>query len=267
MIGSKRGPVIVVGNEKGGSGKSTTAMHLIVALLQTGRSVASIDLDVRQASLSRYVSNREGYRRISGRDLGMPHHYVADGAGPNGASTPQQKDQLALLIEGARVNHDVVVVDTPGSDSPLSQFGHSFADILITPVNDSFLDLDVLGHMDPRNLRVIAPSHYAESVMLQRRERQERGAEDTDWIVMRNRLSNLDAHNKRDVERVLAELSERVGFRTIPGFAELVIYRELFLVGLTIMDLKDATDDNRLTLSHLAARQEVRSLVEALGLS
>ncbi|MBM3566952.1 MAG: ATPase, partial [Alphaproteobacteria bacterium] len=55
---AKRAHVIVLGNEKGGSGKSTTAMHLIAACLRDGRSVASIDLDARQGTLTRYLSNR-----------------------------------------------------------------------------------------------------------------------------------------------------------------------------------------------------------------
>jgi chromosome partitioning protein len=56
--GEGRPYVIVVGNEKGGSGKSTAAMHLIVALAKLDFKLGSIDLDARQSSLSRYIANR-----------------------------------------------------------------------------------------------------------------------------------------------------------------------------------------------------------------
>ena len=67
--------VVVLGNEKGGSGKSTTALHIAVALLKAGQRVASIDLDCRQQSFTRYVSNRQAWARRSGLDLELPAHY------------------------------------------------------------------------------------------------------------------------------------------------------------------------------------------------
>ena len=57
--------------------------------------------------------------------------------------------------------HDFVVIDTPGHDSPLMRLAHSMADILVTPLNDSFVDLDVLGSLDPDTLEVTGTSHYA----------------------------------------------------------------------------------------------------------
>ena len=47
--------VIVVGNEKGGSGKTTLAMHVAIALLKAGQSVGIVDLDSNQHGLTRYV--------------------------------------------------------------------------------------------------------------------------------------------------------------------------------------------------------------------
>ena len=62
--------VIVVGNEKGGSGKSTVAMHVAVALVKARpERVATIDLDIRQRSLTHYVENRRAWGERIGREL------------------------------------------------------------------------------------------------------------------------------------------------------------------------------------------------------
>ena len=265
---SKRAHVVVVGNEKGGSGKSTTAMHMIVALLQQGRRVASIDVDARQGTLSRYMANRERFVQASGKDVGMSDHFraeePADTASPSERQT--ELDKLRLVIEGALINHDVLVIDTPGSAGSLSRLAHSYADTLVTPINDSLVDFDVLAHVDGTKMDIKGPSHYAEMIWEQKKERAERDGGTIDWIVMRNRLSSLDAHNKREMERLIRELAQRIRFRVIPGFGERVIFRELFLVGLTIMDLKDASGPQSLSASHHAARQEVLTIVNALGL-
>ncbi|MDA0305395.1 MAG: ATPase [Proteobacteria bacterium] len=264
--------VIVVGNEKGGSGKSTTAMHIIVGLLGQGYAVASLDVDSRQGTLTRYLANRRAFIKAAGSDLKSPVHYTVEppegsGIDPATESEEDRGQRLALLLEGGLINHDIVVVDTPGSAGPLSALTHSYADTLITPVNDSFVDLDVLAHIDGARMAVMGPSHYAEMVWKQKQVRAARDGGSIDWIVMRNRLSSLDAHNKRKMDDVLADLSKRIGLRIVPGFGERVIFRELFLAGLTIMDLKDAVGPQALSKSHLAARDEVRDLIEAIGLA
>ena len=265
---SKRAHVVVVGNEKGGSGKSTTAMHIVVALLQQGRRVATIDVDGRQGTLSRYVANREKFVQASGKDVGMPDHFRIDEPAEAGSEKQREdeRDRMRLIIEGALINHDVVIIDTPGSSNPLSRMAHSYADTLVTPINDSLVDFDVLAHVDGTRMEIKGPSHYAEMIWDQKKERADRDGGSIDWIVMRNRLSSLDAHNKREMERLIRELSSRIRFRVIPGFGERVIFRELFLVGLTIMDLKDAAGPQSLSASHHAARQEVLTIVNALGL-
>jgi chromosome partitioning protein len=265
-----RAHVIVVGNEKGGSGKSTAAMHLVVAYLQAGRRVASVDLDARQGTLTRYVANRRTLAKQTGAALPMPSHFAVDRRSglPLGAPlTAEEKSRLKLLIEGASAGHDVLMIDTPGSDSELSRLGHSYADTLITPINDSFVDFDVLAHVDPQTLAIKGPSHYAEMVWEVKKMRVARDGGSIDWIVLRNRLSHLDARNKRDIERLMRELSARIGYRIVPGFGERVIFRELFLQGLTVLDLKGASGvGNSLSLSHVAARQEVRNLLDAIHL-
>ena len=202
-VSAGRAHVVGVGNEKGGSGKSTTAMHVIICLLQQGRAVASIDVDSRQGTLSRYLANRETFVKASGNDLKKPDHYTVDPLAEGHEEEEAEQDKLRLLIEGAYVNHDVVVIDTPGTDHALSRLAHSYADTLITPINDSLVDLDVLAHVDGRRMAIMGPSHYAEMVWEQKKVRAERDGGSIDWIIMRNRLSNLDAYNKRDMDKLI----------------------------------------------------------------
>jgi chromosome partitioning protein len=174
---------------------------------------------------------------------------------------------LQAVFTDLAARHDVLVIDTPGSDHPLSRMGHSFADTLVTPLNDSLVDLDVLALVDPATMRIQRPSRYAEMVWETKKARAMRGEKAVvDWIVLRNRLSNLDARNKRDMEKLLADLARRVGFRVIPGLGERVIYRSLFLEGLTLVDLRRGIPGFDLSLSNVAARQELRGLVEAIGI-
>jgi len=261
--------VIVVGNEKGGSGKSTTSMHIAIALMMQGYSVATIDVDGRQGTLSRYVANREMLNKKLGRDYSLPEHHRISAHSLDGMSDAEQTaeaERLQLLIEGASFNHDIVVIDTPGAANKLSFMAHTYADTLITPMNDSFIDLDGLAHMDGQGATIKGPSHYAEAIWEAKKARAARDGGTIDWVVMRNRLTNLDSYNKRDVERVIRELSQRMGFRVLPGFSERVIFRELFLVGLTILDLKQAAGGAPLSRSHIAARDEVFSIVDGLNL-
>ena len=253
------GHIIVVGNEKGGSGKSTTAMHLAVALLRAGHPVAVIDTDVRQGSLRRFLEHRRAYAATIRGHVPMPTYYEVDDGGDGTAALPQ-----VLAEAGSRA--DAIIIDTPGSATPLSELAHSYADTLVTPLNDSFVDLDVLGRMNTADMTVAGPSQYSEMVWRQKIARARRDGTQLDWVVMRNRLSQLDSRNRKEMERALEALARRIGFRFVPGFGERVIFRELFLAGLTIMDIKETAETGGLSMSHVAARQEVRSLVAQLRL-
>jgi len=265
-----RARVIVVGNEKGGSGKSTTAMHLAVAALRRGLSVGSLDLDSRQATFTRYLENRATANARRNAGLPVPdHHLVPLSTYRHSAMAAEQDEhqRLSLRFADLAERHDVVVIDTPGTDNHLSRLGHSLADVLVTPINDSFVDLDLLALVDPDTLRIVRPSRYSEMVWEQKKQRALRDGGSIDWVVMRNRLSHLDARNKRDVARVLDELARRLRCRLVAGFGERVIFRELFLQGLTLLDLREDGSEVALNLSHVAARQEVRALIEAVGLA
>lgn len=267
MNNSRIAHTIVIGNEKGGSGKSTTAMHIAVGLMTQGYRVSTIDVDGRQGTLSRYIANRDIFNKKMTRNYPTPTHHRVESHAPTGMSDDDieaEAKRLELVIEGASLNSDVVLIDTPGAANRLSFLAHTYADTLITPLNDSFIDLDVLAHMDGHSAVVKGPSHYSESIWEAKKAKADRDGGTIDWIVMRNRLSNLDSFNKRDMEMAIRELSKRLGFRTVAGFSERVIFRELFLIGLTILDLKEASGGAALSRSHLAAREEIFSVLESL---
>lgn len=257
---------IVLGNEKGGSGKSTTAMHLAVALMNAGRSVGIIDLDARQGTLSRYVENRAAFVESQGLPLQMPKLEKVLGSTLDNGTEARAEEEERLDTAVARLEDcDCLIIDTPGSDSHLSRLGHVLADILISPLNDSFIDLDLLARLDAQGRKILGPSIYSQMVWEQRQKRARQGGRPVDWIVMRNRLSHLDARNKQRIGQLLEQLSERIGFRLAPGFGERVIFRELFPQGLTLLDLRKT--HSSLTMSHVAARQEVRELLRTIGVA
>ena len=261
--------VIVLGNEKGGSGKSTTAVHVAVALLKAGQRVATIDLDSRQQSFSHYIANRAAWARRTGLALELPEHrcielgtsmMVAD----NEAS---ELAQFAAALSAVERAFDFIVIDTPGNDGYLMRLAHSLADTLVTPINDSFLDFDVLGTIDPQTYSCTGESHYATMVRESRKQRRLLDGTTTDWIVMRNRLSMLGSRNKQLVAEGLQQLAFRLGFRALDGLAERVVYREFFPRGLTALDdLDEATLGTRPSMGHVTAREEVISLLRQLKL-
>ena len=263
--------VIVVGNEKGGSGKSTVAMHVSIALLKLGHRVATLDLDTRQKSFTTYVENRRTWAEKSrnGRDnraLGMPDHFAIE----HGSEADEAAGCTALAdkIDGLAEAYDFIVIDTPGRDGSLARLAHSMADTLVTPLNDSFVDFDLLGSVDPETFAVSGINHYAQMVDDIRKQRQMIDGRPIDWIVLRNRLSMTSTRNKRLVGQALTQLSQMLDFRCIDGFAERMIFREFFPRGLTALDdLNEATLGTRPTMSHVTARQEVAALINAMALT
>jgi chromosome partitioning protein len=265
----KSAHVVILGNEKGGSGKSTTAVHVAIALMKAGHRVATIDLDSRQKSFTHYIENRRAWALRSKLDLEVPVHFCvsrADGAKVDDNETAEFS-AFAEAVANVEHSHDFVVIDTPGTDSYLMRLAHSMADTLITPLNDSFVDFDVLGTVDPTTYALTGSSHYAEMVREARRQRRMVDQVDMDWIVVRNRLSTLGSRNKRLLGEGLSELGKQLGFRSAEGFAERVIYREFFPRGLTALDnIDESTLGTRPSMSHVTARQEVQALLGCLKL-
>src|SRR4029079_3541005 len=261
--------VVVLGNEKGGSGKSTSALHIAVALMKAGQRVATIDLDCRQQSFTRYINNRAAWARRTVLDLELPvHRCIKLGETMQIADNENSElTQFTDAVSDVERTFDFIVIDTPGSDSYLMRLAHSMADTLVTPINDSFLDFDVLGTVDPQTYAVTGESHYSEMVRDTRRKRRQLDGVSSDWIVVRNRLSMIGSRNKQLVADGLNELSFRLGFRSGDGFAERVVYREFFPRGLTALDdIDEATLGTRPNLGHVTAREEVTTLLRQLKL-
>jgi chromosome partitioning protein len=243
---------IVFANEKGGTGKSTTAVHTAIALAATGRRVAALDLDTRQRTMTRYLENRDATMRRLDKALPQATYCVLE----EGAAF---EDAIARLAADA----DILVIDTPGRDDALARDAILKADTLVTPMNDSFVDLDLIGQVHPENFKVTKPSFYAELIWNSRTQRAKTTGKSVDWVVLRNRLQHIDSHNLRRVGAALDELARRVGFRVIPGLGERVVYRELFPKGLTLLDLPHLGE---VAISHITARQELREMVSGLGI-
>ena len=268
MMRPKTGRVIVVGNEKGGAGKSTVAMHLTVALMRMGAKVGVIDLDVRQRTLTRYMENRLRWAQSTNSRLPMPEIIRVDASTSRDLDVAEREEteRFETSLQRLKSSCDFIIVDAPGGDTFLSRLAHIHADNLITPLNDSFVDFDLLGDVNPQTLEVIRPSFYSEMVWSCRKAKAQQSRKPIDWVVMRNRMSPLEARNKQKVGEALEKLARRIGFRLAPGLSERVIYRELFPAGLTLLDLTERGSNITFTMSHVAARQEMRDLLIVLQL-
>lgn len=260
--------IIVVGNEKGGAGKSTVSMHVATALARMGKSVGVLDLDLRQKTFGRYIENRRATMEKLGVALPTPHYQELpqiDKSTLKPGENPHDR-RLSMAVTGMEADRDFIVIDCPGSHTRLSQVAHSLADTLITPLNDSFVDFDLLAHINPENDKITKPSVYSEMVWSARQLRAQAGLKPIDWVVVRNRLGAQMMHNKKKMGQAVDDLSKRIGFRVAPGFNERVIFRELFPRGLTLLDLRDVGVVGQMNISNVAARQELRELMKALNL-
>jgi len=244
---------IVFANEKGGTGKSTTAVHTAIALAASGHRVGALDLDGRQRTMTRYLENRDATMRRIEKELPQATYHVLE---------EHSEQALEAAIEQLAREADVIVVDTPGRDDTIARAAILRADTLVTPMNDSFVDLDLIGQVHPENYKITRPSFYAELIWNSRTQRAKQTGKGVDWVVLRNRLQHIDSHNLKRVGAALDELARRVGFRVIPGLGERVIYRELFPKGLTLLDLPHLGE---VGIAHITARQELREMIAGLG--
>ena len=210
-----------------------------------------------QVTIFSGVERRRRWSEDAKRELVLPTPdiaVIADG--------PDAVAELALRLDQAK-GLDFIVIDTPGRDSELARAALARADTIVTPINDSFVDFDLIGQVDPETFAVKRPSFYSELIWDARRARAKDNGSQVDWVVLRNRLSTLEARNRKRVGAALESLSKRVGFRVVGGLSERVIFREFFPRGLTLLD-RNALDD--FSLSHVGARAELRALVAGLNL-
>lgn len=260
--------VIVVGNHKGGAGKSTVAMHLVVALMRMGRRTGVLDLDIQQRSLTRYIENRGRWIAAHGARLPAPQVLELEGSKKRSLDLAEAEDAASFRLALSRLSEtcEFIVIDSPGGDTFLGRIAHAVADTLVTPLNDSFVDFDLLGAIDEHYADMVRPSVYSEMVWESRKRRAATARKPIDWVVLRNRTSGAEGRNRQKMGQALDTLSRRIGFRLAPGLSERVIYRELFPQGLTLLDLDEKGMEGEMRMTHLAARQELRDLFMTLKL-
>lgn len=265
---SHRPHVIALGSEKGGTGKSTTAMHLAVVLTKMGFAVGSIDFDYRQGTLSRYLANRNARAEAMGQPLVGPlHRRIGRSDSAMGPAATASETAWARGAYNDLRHCDYIVVDTPGNDTHLARVAHLNADTLITPINDSLLDIDIIAQLDTVNREALGPGVYTQMVWEQNNRRTNAGLPPVDWIVMRNRLSHIRSRNQLEITGLMELLAERIGFRLAPGFGERVVFREMFLEGLTLLDLDLSELNDRRASSRSSARRELGELLQTIGIS
>lgn len=245
--------VIVVANEKGGVGKSTIAFHLAVAMADAGLAVVALDLDRRQQTLATVLRHREGTARRLGIALPLPRSVVLN---------VQSGAVLCQEINRVGWSSDVVVIDVAGFDSPIARRAIAIADTLVTPVNSSFVDLDLLGKFDPLSHTLLAEGCFSMAVNEIRQARMRIGLSDLDWVVVQNRVRRNPSQNQDRIEQALTALAPRLGFRLSEGLTERVAYRELFLLGLSHLDLRRLPDMSR---ARPEANREILALLADLA--
>lgn len=269
MTSPKRPHVVVLGNLKGGSGKSTLSMHIAAGLMKAGRRVATIDLDFEQRTLTRYIENRRTFAGEKGLVLDIPTHFCLEDGSSAAKAILSDNDRINFIsnaLSAAEPAHDFIIIDTPSGANRVNLFAHGLADTVITPINDSFLDLDVIATLKDTTDELV-PSPYTETIRRALEARRSVTSRKTNWFVVRNRLSALESRNERAVHDAIESAAKEAGFRTATGLSERVIYREFFPRGLTALDsMETSLLGVKPALSHVLARQEVRQLISTVGL-
>lgn len=253
--------VIVVSNEKGGTGKSTLAMHLAIKLMQEDFRVVTIDLDGRQGSLSKYISNRQSFCELKSIELPIPEHYRFEPES-NAYLIPADREKIGKHIYGLLNQCDAIIIDTPGTKNYLFEEAHKYADTLITPVTDSLVDLNVIADIDYASGKVVRPGHYADYIWETKKFLASQGKPFLNWIITGSKISAARSRNKAAIFEHLEKLSKLYGFRFCEGLKDRVIYRELFLEGLTVLDMQHEQLRMRMSISHIAAKMEINRLAE-----
>ncbi len=249
-----KGHIIVFANEKGGVGKSTSAFHTCIALCNAGERVAALDVDLRQLTLHRALWARQESEREYGVRLPGPEQIML---------VQQNENELEEKLRMARIHSSFIIIDVGGHDSPIARRAIFMADTIVTPVNDSFIDLDMLGRIDPRTGELKTLGNFARLVEHLKEPGMALRQKPIDWVVMQNRSRSLGTKNERKVRDALTKIAPIAGFRLVPGLRERVTYRELFPLGLTLFDLDAIPDLGR---AQPAAREEIWAMLRSLNL-
>ncbi|MDR1694029.1 MAG: division plane positioning ATPase MipZ [Lactobacillaceae bacterium] len=258
---TKKAHIIVVSNEKGGTGKSTISMHLATLLLYEGYNVATIDMDGRQGTFTKYIENRKKYNQKSYINLPISYHLSfsiddEDGSNP---------ELIGRHIKDLAKKYDAIIIDTPGTKNYLFDEAHKYADTLITPISDSLLDLNVMADIDFNTKKIGKPGHYANHIWDVKKYLAARNKPYLNWVVAGNRISSFNSKNKTKVMEYLERLSKLYGFKLFFGIKDRAIYKELFLDGLTILDMNNDRLKMKMSISHIAAKREIRKLAELIS--
>lgn len=130
-------PTVAVFNQKGGSSKTTTTVHLAVAAVMAGHKVAVLDLDP-QASAKKWKGSRDNK------------------AGPAVVSVPFAS--LARAIEGAKADgYDFILIDSPPSISADTAKIVAAADLVLIPVRPQRFDMEAI----PDTIKMVGANRYA----------------------------------------------------------------------------------------------------------
>jgi len=256
-MNNKKAHVIVISNEKGGTGKSTLSMHLAIKLMQEGFKVAAVDMDGRQGTLSGYISNRLVFAKENNITLDTPT-LMAFSPVDNHEKIGEHLKLINEEIEKLKANFDAVIIDTPGAKNYLFDEAHKFADTLITPMTDSLIDLNALSS----NKRA---GYYAQYIWEVKKQLAAQRKPMLNWVVALNKVSVFNSKNKNQVVEALGGVSKLYGFRMAPAIKDRTIYKELFLQGLTVLDMSHPALKTRMSVSHIAAKQEINDLAESIG--
>ena len=229
--------ILLFANEKGGSGKTTCAIHLIIALLHLGKTAASIDLDERQQSLTRYIENRQKTSDTQEIPLLLSEHFqIANESTLSNTNCieifEKKFDQLLQKLS----NYDFIIIDIPGNNTKINRLLHYYADIVITPINSSFIDVDLIGKVNADDLSLISHGVYGNLFLEERDRTFKKKNKKPEWIVVHNRYSAYESLHKRNIDFALRCMSKKMDFKLIPGFRDRLIFKELFLKGLTLLD-------------------------------
>lgn len=217
--------IVVVGQQKGGVGKSTLAGNVAVALALGGRRVILVDAD-KQQSAAKWGSRRQ----ISGIDPEIAFATLRAEKIPDFMST------IKNLGESGKF--DYCIIDVGGHDSRELRASLSLANILIAPCTPSQVDVEALGEFDELldELQSYNPSLTVVS-------------------VINKANTGLFRHEIEQAADAMAEMEHLS--RPVVAIADRPNFRAAWLEGKSVFDL-DATDAVR------KAQGEISKIVEAL---